>query len=797
MAVLTMNSSNYHHRRRRYEGHSKSDFPPLIRYIIAIIFINTTAILFLSLFHLKFDLGSYDDGVHTLSRQISIVESSALDTAGNETVSSSKIITEKCKDHPVWNDNPVWRDAVLRPEICSTVDDHLMSVDERANQQLQLALLNETFYSDHADFTPCGAYCVYHLDSAYSYQYGHPIYGWVLRMQDRKNSENVTNSSTDNKSRQTGCWQPFNSQNEDSGCVVYYYNDWIGYIEDVEATQRKLPVYQKQRSDSDNHINSIVVQQQIDMYQPKCSKVDDDTVPTTPFCHFRSYDGGNSLGIRKKYDFDISSLEFRKNLKPSEIVHLFDRDQLGINDLSEALSFMNETYSNLKTWSCKSNDQPEHLLLCVYHRHSLPRPAAVVGQYGSKVSIKGWQYRTLDRCFIPVENMEYSSACGRSSDQFNIWSKYMLKRQQQISSKSILRVKKPERSNCDRLPLSLGRNVWDHDANKYVYLPPLPTSQPPADGVKYSEPSICGPRILIIGAMKCGTDSIGALLARHPRVKVNRCREKKDQCDTNHFLADTTTIWENHGLSHGYKQDLNNYVAKYAQKLPVTEEYDYSDKRFVNDTSRSGSLTFDLSPTYLNAEVFPNIANRAKQLLPSAKIVISLCHPVQRMYSEYIHTMTYNKHYFELFFNNHNVPFPNNYTELVNYLKYSAEVCYSKPMFCDELRRDILQTGLYVEGIKAWRNAFGVENVVVLDMTESDYDKMKKITSLMGDYLPDQEYPWDQLTNNTSDNLESNEGFHEHHKAFEWLRGYFYRYNVALSKEINAKWPLRWNQKRM
>jgi Sulfotransferase family len=397
------------------------------------------------------------------------------------------------------------------------------------------------------------------------------------------------------------------------------------------------------------------------------------TTATAPFCHFRSYDGGTTRVSRKLQDVDTSAVEYRKNLKPSEIVHVFDQDQLGIDDLSDALTLMNETFTILNTTSCNTNHQPDNLLLCVYHRQSIPRKTTKSGQYGSIVPIKGWQYRTLDRCFIPYENMEYSTTCGRSSYQFNTWSQYMLEHQEPIQKATSL-------SKCDRLPLSLGRNIWDYDADEYALVPPLPTTEPPLEGVKYSEKSICGPRILIVGAVKCGTNTIGTMLSHHPRVKLNRCTEEKPKCDLDHFIAGKESVWEGHGLTHTFVEDRHNYIAKYAQKLPVTEEYEYN---LPNGTAvvGSGSLTMDKSPSYLNTDIFPNIASRAKQLLPNAKIVILLCNPVERMYSEFHHTLLYSKDIFDLFFTSHNAPVPRNFTEMVQYMKFSAEICNSNPIF--------------------------------------------------------------------------------------------------------------------
>jgi hypothetical protein len=69
----------------------------------------------------------------------------------------------------------------------------------------------------------------------------------------------------------------------------------------------------------------------------------------------------------------------------------------------------------------------------------------------------------------------------------------------------------------------------------------------------------------------------------------------------------------------------------------------------------------------------------------------------------------------------------------------------------------------------------------------------------MGDYLPENEYPWEKLGNNSKSFSNKfydgrSSGFTEHRMAFRWLYGYFYRYNIALAEEIAAEWPLQWNK---
>jgi hypothetical protein len=112
-------------------------------------------------------------------------------------------------------------------------------------------------------------------------------------------------------------------------------------------------------------------------------------------------------------------------------------------------------------------------------------------------------------------------------------------------------------------------------------------------------------------------------------------------------------------------------------------------------------------------------------------------------------------------------------------------------------------------------------------MEDTNYNKMKQIISFVNNnhnqkydhsninnscnLLPDHEYPWDSIVETTTTN-NNNETIHKNHKkiqkiryngrynvniehpsAYQWLYKYFYSHNIVLSREINATWPLQWN----
>jgi hypothetical protein len=275
-------------QQRQPNGQLESKAPSLFQYMLAIVGINAVLISFLSL--LQDDVGrvsqhSLEHALRHASHHRSRKNHAPKHFINyNSPISTNSIIyngtntlASKCRDHLVWNGDQIWRNAVLHPELCTT-SSILPSLEEQAYNQEQLALLNETIFSNNADFTPCGTYCLYHLDSAYSFQYGHSIYGWTLRMHESKVTETMSNTSSDSKSHKTGCWLPFHSKTEASRCTVHY-NDWIGYVEDVESNQRNLPLFEK-LGNSDKHFSASPkrVQEQINEYQPQCSQGGDEAL---------------------------------------------------------------------------------------------------------------------------------------------------------------------------------------------------------------------------------------------------------------------------------------------------------------------------------------------------------------------------------------------------------------------------------------------------------------------------------------------------------------------------------------
>lgn len=109
------------------------------------------------------------------------------------------------------------------------------------------------------------------------------------------------------------------------------------------------------------------------------------------------------------------------------------------------------------------------------------------------------------------------------------------------------------------------------------------------------------PQFLIVGAQKCGTDSLHRWLNDHPQCFMSPLKEP-------HFFA-RFEPWDG---------------------LPVVRDIDTYKALFKE--SQYGQICGESSPSYLFED---NCAERIYNLIPTCKIIITLRDPVERAYSEY------------------------------------------------------------------------------------------------------------------------------------------------------------------
>lgn len=492
------------------------------------------------------------------------------------------------------------------------------------------------------------------------------------------------------------------------------------------------------------------------------------TTPDSDDNHYSTFRGSKSIESQCKDDIAWENSLWRTAVKsPTLCSRSSENDaapNLGVEELVDSLS------SRTKCGA-----------FCVFHREALSISS-------SASTVKGWSLidegsNGENGCWAPVSDMK-AHGCGAWYDKWSEWMGTKEKYNESRPSESEKMEPLGEietiqtassHTRCDKLDLDGGSNYWKDSTRQVVHVSP---------GNETSQ--VCGPRILIIGAMKCGTNTVGDLLLRHPRMKINRCLDaSQPECDSKHFMGGKRDFWEMHALTHRFETDGMQWKANYAKILPQTNGVD--------------SITVDKSPSYFNTEIFPGVAQRAKEILPNAKVVVSLCNPAERVYSEYHHNMKYLRKNVEAFFEHMGEPMPSDFSSFVQLFSPDEAVCQRKPGYCEKFQRNYLRTGQYDVHLRVWREIFGNDNVLVLNMEDSAREKMKKLLHHVGDDLPADEYPWDSLPKQSQSFVNRHyagraSGHVEHSSAMKWLKNYFAPHNERLSHDLEADWPLRWNK---
>jgi len=120
------------------------------------------------------------------------------------------------------------------------------------------------------------------------------------------------------------------------------------------------------------------------------------------------------------------------------------------------------------------------------------------------------------------------------------------------------------------------------------------------------------PNFIVIGAAKAGTTALYWYLAEHPAVFMSPVKE------TNFFAYNLDAAGR---LLYG-DPDVHRFPVK------TQEEYE----RLFREVGRATAIG-EASPLYLES---PHAAARIRALLPAARIICSLRHPVDRAYSDYL-----------------------------------------------------------------------------------------------------------------------------------------------------------------
>lgn len=129
------------------------------------------------------------------------------------------------------------------------------------------------------------------------------------------------------------------------------------------------------------------------------------------------------------------------------------------------------------------------------------------------------------------------------------------------------------------------------------------------------------PEFIIIGAQKCGTSSLHALLDHHPGLFLPRGEifffDVDDVEQHPDFFVQTRQGW----TRHDWEADLSTYLRWY---------------RGFFGAAAPGQMLGEDSTTYLASRLAPA---RIRALLPEARLVVLLRDPVRRAYSAYWHNV--------------------------------------------------------------------------------------------------------------------------------------------------------------
>ena len=238
-------------------------------------------------------------------------------------------------------------------------------------------------------------------------------------------------------------------------------------------------------------------------------------------------------------------------------------------------------------------------------------------------------------------------------------------------------------------------------------------------------PGVCGPQIIIGGAMKCGTNTLGNLLAQHPRVKLRTCEfpawakglGRLKYCNDTFAQGRTVNgkvvrVWESHYFTHRTANNPDAYMDHGSPNL----------KWFANliaHTDGQRDITFEKAPSYLDLHEHPHVAEHIKRMLPHAKIIFSVCDPAERLFSEFNHVMKWEAADFRQRFLEIGTQPPRTFSEFISLLGEASDFCRpgtkTRP-YCQAIRRQYHQKGAYAANIDKWFGVLGRENVLVLDM---------------------------------------------------------------------------------
>ena len=195
------------------------------------------------------------------------------------------------------------------------------------------------------------------------------------------------------------------------------------------------------------------------------------------------------------------------------------------------------------------------------------------------------------------------------------------------------------------------------------------------------------PDFLIVGAMKSGTSALYTYLSRHPNIL------KPIKKDIHYF-------------DNNFDRDISWYSSYFSSKAA-------KERLQKNGTP---ALTFEAGTYYIYHPLAPQ---RLFDLLPSAKIIMTLRNPVKRAVSHYLHNIDAEREKLSLDQAIHAEEgrLSGEEEKLINDPKYYS---FEHENF------SYLGRGVYIDQIKRWYELFPEENIMIFSFEElfQDVDKM-------------------------------------------------------------------------
>mmetsp|Transcript_4125 Transcript_4125/g.7542 ORF Transcript_4125/g.7542 Transcript_4125/m.7542 type:complete len:355 (-) Transcript_4125:1501-2565(-) len=277
-------------------------------------------------------------------------------------------------------------------------------------------------------------------------------------------------------------------------------------------------------------------------------------------------------------------------------------------------------------------------------------------------------------------------------------------------------------------------------------------------------PGCCAPRVLIIGAMKCGTNAMMQYLEQHPALR-NSWKEQEV-----HFFTGVGK------QMHGIPDDLDH--------LSPAGRKEYA-AHLVCAKPDSGMWAVDKSPSYLDDL---SVAAKAHTIMPSAKVLAVLCDPAERFWKEFFHKLRFNPKY---------VPMCSSWTESVSRARQAFDefvqnrtVDFERNNLTDNPDSDLAR-GLYGRRLKHWVDIYGHDNVLAVDSTydmkHQRTDTIRRVLRFLG--LGDQTIEADE---ESFQDVYASRHPTLHHSAWSRLHA-FYAEDMKLLSEVTGKdWASKW-----